>query len=120
MNKERRVVVTGLGAVTPVGNTVKETWEGLIAGKNGIAPITGFDTTNFKAKLGAEVMLCDQSVCEALGVEIISRPVSTVDSGHVRHNPGHLARELMELRAQRSMRVVDPTARHGTKNQVER
>ena len=55
MNKERRVVVTGLGAVTPVGNTVKETWEGLIAGKNGIAPITGFDTTNFKAKLGAEV-----------------------------------------------------------------
>ena len=32
MNKERRVVVTGLGAVTPVGNTVKETWEGLIAG----------------------------------------------------------------------------------------
>lgn len=55
MNKERRVVVTGLGAVTPVGNTVKETWEGLIAGKNGIAPIAGFDTTNFKAKLGAEV-----------------------------------------------------------------
>ena len=55
MNKERRVVVTGLGAVTPVGNTVKETWEGLIAGKNGIAPIAGFDPTNFKAKLGAEV-----------------------------------------------------------------
>ena len=59
MNKERRVVVTGLGAVTPVGNTVKETWEGLIAGKNGIAPITGFDTTNFKAKLGAEVKIFD-------------------------------------------------------------
>ena len=59
MNKERRVVVTGLGAVTPVGNTVKETWEGLIAGKNGIAPITGFDTTNFKAKPGAEVKIFD-------------------------------------------------------------
>ncbi len=82
-------------------------------------PIPPLVARNY-AKLGAEVMLCDQSVCEALGVEIISRPVSTVDSGHVRHNPGHLARELMELRAQRSMRVVDPTARHGTKNQVER
>ena len=55
MSKERRVVVTGLGAVTPVGNTAEETWAGLIAGKNGIAPITGFDTTSFKAKLGAEV-----------------------------------------------------------------
>ena len=59
MNKERRVVVTGLGAVTPVGNTVQETWEGLVAGKNGIAPIIGFDTTNFKAKLGAEVKIFD-------------------------------------------------------------
>ena len=62
MSKERRVVVTGLGAVTPVGNTVQETWEGLIAGKNGIAPIAGFDTTNFKAKLGAEVKNFDPAV----------------------------------------------------------
>ncbi len=51
----RRVVVTGLGAVTPVGNTVAESWESLITGKNGIAPITRFDTTDSKAKLGAEV-----------------------------------------------------------------
>lgn len=71
------------------------------------------------AEQGAEVILCDQNVCEAMGVEIVSRPVSTVDSGHIRHNPGHLARELMELHAQRSMRVVDPTSRHGTKNRVE-
>lgn len=55
MNENRRVVVTGMGAVTPVGNTAKETWESLKAGKNGIAPITLFDTTNYKAKLGAEV-----------------------------------------------------------------
>lgn len=53
MNK--RVVVTGIGAVTPVGNNVKDTWESLKAGKNGIAPITLFDTEKFKAKLGAEV-----------------------------------------------------------------
>lgn len=55
MSENKRVVVTGLGAITPVGNTAKETWENLKAGKNGIGPITGFDTTNYKAKLAAEV-----------------------------------------------------------------
>ncbi len=50
----KRVVVTGMGAITPVGNSVGEAWENLIAGKNGIEPITLFDTTNYKAKLGAE------------------------------------------------------------------
>ena len=43
----KRVVVTGLGAVTPVGNTPEETWESLLAGKSGAAPITHFDTTLF-------------------------------------------------------------------------
>lgn len=55
MSENRRVVVTGMGAITPVGNNVKDTWEGIKSGKNGIAPITLFDTENFKAKLGAEV-----------------------------------------------------------------
>ena len=55
MSENRRVVVTGLGAITPVGNNVKETWEGLKNGKNGIAPITSFDTTGYKAALAAEV-----------------------------------------------------------------
>lgn len=55
MSENRRVVVTGLGAVTPLGNNVADTWEGLKSGKNGIAPITLFDTVKFKAKLGAEV-----------------------------------------------------------------
>ncbi len=55
MSEKRRVVVTGLGAVTPVGNTAAETWESLKSGKNGIAPITAFDTTGFKATLAAEV-----------------------------------------------------------------
>lgn len=55
MCENRRVVVTGLGAVTPVGNNVKDTWEGLKTGRNGIAPITLFDTGDYKAKLGAEV-----------------------------------------------------------------
>lgn len=53
--KLRRVVVTGLGALTPIGNTVQEYWEGLINGKSGAAPITYFDTTNFKTKFACEV-----------------------------------------------------------------
>lgn len=51
----RRVVVTGMGAITPVGNSVQDSWQNLIVGKNGIGEITLFDTTNHKAKLGAEV-----------------------------------------------------------------
>ena len=51
----RRVVVTGLGAITPVGNNVDEFWDGLISGKCGIDEITLFDTTNFKVKLAGEV-----------------------------------------------------------------
>ncbi len=52
---ERRVVVTGMGCVTPLGNDLPTFWANLIAGKNGIGPITKFDTTDFKAKLAAEV-----------------------------------------------------------------
>lgn len=51
----RRVVVTGMGAITPIGKTVEETWKNLIEGKHGIAPITLFDTTNIRTKLAAEV-----------------------------------------------------------------
>ncbi len=51
----RRVVVTGLGAITPLGKNTEETWQALKSGTNGIAPITLFDTENYKAKLGAEV-----------------------------------------------------------------
>ncbi|WP_294736672.1 beta-ketoacyl-ACP synthase II [uncultured Flavobacterium sp.] len=53
--KLRRVVVTGLGALTPIGNTVQEYWDGLVSGKSGAAPITYFDTTNFKTKFACEV-----------------------------------------------------------------
>lgn len=51
----KRVVVTGLGAVTPIGNTVQEYWEGLLAGKSGIAPITRFDTSAHTVKIAGEV-----------------------------------------------------------------
>mgnify|MGYP002620444292 CR=1 FL=1 len=52
---ERRVVVTGMGAVTPIGNNVEEFWKGIKEGKCGIDNITRFDTTNYKVKLAAEV-----------------------------------------------------------------
>ena len=51
----RRVVVTGLGALTPIGNTLPEFWEGLVSGKSGAAPITYFDPVEFKTKFACEL-----------------------------------------------------------------
>ena len=51
----KRLVVTGLGAITPVGNNVKDFWQGLISGKNGVGAITRFDSTNYKTHFAAEV-----------------------------------------------------------------
>ena len=53
--QQRRVVVTGLGALTPLGNSLPEFWKNLIEGKSGAAPITKFDTTKFKTKFACEV-----------------------------------------------------------------
>lgn len=51
----KRVVVTGMGLVTPIGNSIEEYWKNIHAGKVGIGPIRNFDTTDYKAKLSAEV-----------------------------------------------------------------
>lgn len=53
MNK--RVVITGIGAVTPLGNTAKDTWQGIIEGKSGVGPLTRLDADLFPAKVAAEV-----------------------------------------------------------------
>ena len=53
--EKRRVVITGLGAITPIGNTVEEFWNGIKEEKVGIGPITKFDTTDYKVKIAAEV-----------------------------------------------------------------
>ena len=50
-----KIVVTGLGAVTPIGNNLQEYWSGLIEGRSGAAPITKFDATDFKTKFACEV-----------------------------------------------------------------
>ena len=54
-NGERRVVVTGLGMVTPLGNTVEATWDGIVAGKSGIGRITRFDTTGLETTIAGEL-----------------------------------------------------------------
>ena len=58
----RRVVVTGMGAVTPIGNNVKDFWENVKKGTVGIGPITKFDTTDYKAHLAAEVKDFDPTI----------------------------------------------------------
>lgn len=57
----KRVVVTGLGALTPIGNNIQEFWEGLSTGKSGSAPITYFDTEKFKTKFACEIKNFDTS-----------------------------------------------------------
>ncbi len=52
---KRRIVVTGLGMLTPVGNTVEESWKNIVAGKSGIGPITTFDTSNFPVTISGAV-----------------------------------------------------------------
>ncbi len=55
MGKNRRVVITGMGAITPIGNSVEEFWNGIKEGKTGFGPITYFETADYRCKLAAEV-----------------------------------------------------------------
>ncbi len=54
-SRKRRVVVTGLGMITPLGNTVQGNWERLCKGDSGIGPVTRFDTSNCRTKIAGEV-----------------------------------------------------------------
>src|SRR5689334_24055922 len=67
----QRVVVTGFGAITPLGNTATATWGAAIAGKSGVAPITLFDSTDFGVTLAAEVK--DWDAAQALGIRAARR-----------------------------------------------
>jgi len=69
--EKRRVVVTGLGAVTPLGNNHKEFWRRLIAGESGVAPITAFDATDFSTRIAAEVK--DFNAEELIGKKEVRR-----------------------------------------------
>jgi 3-oxoacyl-[acyl-carrier-protein] synthase II len=61
-NGRRRVVITGLGALTPLGNDVRSSWDGLVAGESGAGPITLFDSTDFPVTFACEVKDFDPSV----------------------------------------------------------
>src|SRR5574340_1419096 len=52
---KRRVVVTGLGIISPVGNSVDQAWQAIVAGKSGVGPITQFDASNYPTRIAAEV-----------------------------------------------------------------
>lgn len=69
--QERRVVVTGLGMISPIGLNVAESWEAALAGKSGVGLITSFDTTDFNCKIAAEVKGFDPS--QYLGVKEVRR-----------------------------------------------
>lgn len=72
------------------------------------------------AEEGAEPIRCDVDKCAALGVEIVNRPIATVENGFVRHHSGHLARELILLHAERSVRIAgDKFDFHDDNYQVE-
>ena len=68
---KRRVVVTGLGLLTPVGNTVEESWNNIVAGKSGIAPITAFDASAFTTRISGSVK--DFDATEYLTVKDIKK-----------------------------------------------
>jgi len=69
--KKRRVVITGLGALTPVGNNISEFWDNLLAGKSGAAPITNFNAEKFKTQFACEIKNFDAG--EILGRKEIRR-----------------------------------------------
>ena len=58
----KRVVVTGMGAVTPIGNDVETTWQNAVAGVSGCGPITHFDASKFKTQFACEVKSVDPAV----------------------------------------------------------
>ena len=69
------------------------------------SPIPGAVAARY-AEEGAERIRCDRAACEALGVEVVERPVATVEGGFVRHDPQALARELILLHAERNVRIA--------------
>ena len=71
------------------------------------------------AKENCGPVFCDETACRELGVELIQRPIATVENGVVRHNPGHLAAELIRLYSQRTIRVAEEPGGAG-RNRLER
>ncbi len=79
MSERRRVVVTGMGAVTALGNDVASTWEGLVAGRSGVRTIEAFDPSRLTSRIAAEVRDFDAS--HILDRKDLRRTTATSSSG---------------------------------------
>ena len=95
--EKRRVVITGLGTVNPLGNTAADSWAAAKAGRCGIGPITQFDTTDFKCKLAGEVKNFDPETVvdkkEARKMARFTLPgTGCCSRGHCRQRPEHGSR----------------------------
>ena len=77
----KRVVITGLGVVSPIGNTVKEFWDGLLAGKNGIGRLTAFDASRYSCQIAAEVKNFD--ISQYMNTKDARKTDRFVQFGHV-------------------------------------
>ncbi|MFR0985580.1 MAG: beta-ketoacyl synthase N-terminal-like domain-containing protein [Frisingicoccus sp.] len=89
---KERVVVTGLGAITPIGNNIEEFWNGIKAGKTGFGKIRAFDTTNFKTSLAAEVEDFVQIIWINGGLpdgDVLSVCSGGFEGGHRKCRTGH-------------------------------
>ena len=85
---EHRVAITGIGAVTPLGNTAPATWEAMLAGRCGIGPITRFDAEGFAVQVAAEVKGFDGEAY--FGRREAPRQVRAVRDGGCRRGDGGL------------------------------
>lgn len=88
-NNDRRVVVTGLGAITPIGNTVEETWQAMKTGKNGIDKITLFDTNVIKLRLLGPLTKKDHLVILIMGWPFFLAIILTVYAFSLYHIQMH-------------------------------
>jgi 3-oxoacyl-(acyl-carrier-protein) synthase len=84
MSARRRVAITGIGLVTPVGNDVATTWASLDGAKNGAAPITLFDASGFTTRIAAEVKGFDDRVITAPRKHLTTRTARTASRSRLR------------------------------------
>ena len=84
----RRVVVTGLGAVTPLGNTVKDTWDGFVNGRNGVGPVTLFDASDLDVRYAATAPAGAEPHSSAESLDVRWWPVDGLPDGHVEELSG--------------------------------
>ena len=89
---KRRVVVTGLGAITPVGNDVQTAWDSIVAGKSGIGPITQFDVSAYTTRFGGAVK--DFDITEYLSPKESASATSPSISSNFNHAALPVTNEL--------------------------